>query len=111
MKVIWLRQSAVQHGRKGYRHVLWYTYLPDGVLVKTVFTERGPECCRYVADPKSDKKAACRQKIGKTYNTSDSLVVTDPTTNLALFGLSMGEQTGSPSFPKAVIVCGALLGD
>lgn len=31
----------------------------------------------------------------KTYNTKDSLVVTDPTTDLALTGLSMGERTGS----------------
>ncbi|KAK1573926.1 uncharacterized protein LY79DRAFT_524902, partial [Colletotrichum navitas] len=31
----------------------------------------------------------------KTYNTKDSLVVTDPTTSLALTGLSMGERTGS----------------
>ena len=30
-----------------------------------------------------------------TYNTRDSLVVTDPTTSLALIGLSMGERTGS----------------
>ncbi|KAJ3561162.1 hypothetical protein NPX13_g9052 [Xylaria arbuscula] len=29
-----------------------------------------------------------------TYNTEDSLVVTDPTTNSALTGLSMGERTG-----------------
>ena len=36
--------------------------------------------------PKMDKK---------TYNTRDSLVVTDPTTSLALTGLSMGERTGS----------------
>ena len=34
--------------------------------------------------------------MGKnTYNTKDSLVVTDPTTSLALTGLSMGERTGS----------------
>ncbi|KAK0740264.1 hypothetical protein B0T18DRAFT_417565 [Schizothecium vesticola] len=31
----------------------------------------------------------------KTYNTRDSLVVTDPTTSLAVTGLSMGERTGS----------------
>ncbi|KAK0644392.1 hypothetical protein B0T16DRAFT_331033, partial [Cercophora newfieldiana] len=34
----------------------------------------------------------------KTYNTRDSLVVTDPTTSLALAGLSMGERTGSRVF-------------
>jgi hypothetical protein len=31
----------------------------------------------------------------KTYNTRDSLVVTDPTTSLALTGLSMRERMGS----------------
>ena len=35
------------------------------------------------------------KKNTKTYNTRDSLVVTDPTTSLALTGLSMGERTGS----------------
>ncbi|KAK0613292.1 hypothetical protein B0T14DRAFT_276158 [Immersiella caudata] len=35
------------------------------------------------------------EKSKKTYNTRDSLVVTDPTTSLALTGLSMGERTGS----------------
>ncbi|KAI1438049.1 hypothetical protein GGR50DRAFT_521722 [Xylaria sp. CBS 124048] len=34
----------------------------------------------------------------KTYNTRDSLVVTDPTTSPALTGLSMGERTGSRVF-------------
>ncbi|KAK0641750.1 hypothetical protein B0T16DRAFT_335554 [Cercophora newfieldiana] len=40
----------------------------------------------------SDVEKNSRQK---TYNTRDSLVVTDPTTSLALTGLSMGERTGS----------------
>ena len=39
-----------------------------------------------------------RKKHQKTYNTRDSLVVTDPTTSLALTGLSMGERTGSRVF-------------
>ncbi|KAK2062052.1 hypothetical protein LY76DRAFT_506685, partial [Colletotrichum caudatum] len=34
-------------------------------------------------------------KTKRTYNTRYSLVVTDPTTNPALIGLSMGERTGS----------------
>ena len=34
----------------------------------------------------------------KTYNTRDSLVVTDPTTNPALSGLTKGERTGSRIF-------------
>ncbi|KAH8900525.1 hypothetical protein GQ53DRAFT_862813, partial [Thozetella sp. PMI_491] len=40
--------------------------------------------------PKQKKK-----KKKKTYNTGYSLVVTDPTTNPALTGLSRGERTGS----------------
>ena len=43
--------------------------------------------------PENEKK---RDK--KTYNTRDSLVVTDPTTSLALTDLSMGERTGSRIF-------------
>ena len=35
------------------------------------------------------------QQQKDTYNTGDSLVVTDPTTNPALRSLTMGEQTGS----------------
>ena len=38
------------------------------------------------------KKTTNKQK--KTYNTMYSLVVTDPTTNPALRGLTLGEQTG-----------------
>ncbi|EGO58844.1 hypothetical protein NEUTE1DRAFT_38184, partial [Neurospora tetrasperma FGSC 2508] len=34
----------------------------------------------------------------KTYNTWDSLVVTDPTTSQAIGSLSMGERTGSRVF-------------
>ncbi|KAI3336343.1 hypothetical protein HD806DRAFT_473385 [Xylariaceae sp. AK1471] len=34
------------------------------------------------------------------YNTKDSLVVTDPTTDSALSGLSMGERTGSRVFQR-----------
>jgi hypothetical protein len=35
-----------------------------------------------------------------TYNTGDSLVVTDPTTDPAVVGLSMGERTGSRAFQR-----------
>jgi hypothetical protein len=38
------------------------------------------------------------QKGKKTYNTRDSPVVTHPSTNLAVTGLSMGERTGSRVF-------------
>jgi hypothetical protein len=37
-------------------------------------------------------------KNNKTYNTRDSPVVTHPSTNLAITGLSMGERTGSRVF-------------
>ena len=41
----------------------------------------------------------CRgEKDKKTYNTRDSLVVTDPTTDLALMRLTRGERTGSRTF-------------
>ncbi|EGO58909.1 hypothetical protein NEUTE1DRAFT_38719 [Neurospora tetrasperma FGSC 2508] len=39
-----------------------------------------------------------RLKEKKTYNTWDSLVVTDPTTSQAIGSLSMGERTGSRVF-------------
>ena len=39
-----------------------------------------------------------RTKRSKTYNTRDSLVVTHPTTSLAVAGLSRGERTGSRVF-------------
>ncbi|PTB71993.1 hypothetical protein M440DRAFT_1342914, partial [Trichoderma longibrachiatum ATCC 18648] len=39
-----------------------------------------------------------KKKISKTYNSRCSLVVTHPTTNLPVSGLSMGEQTGPRVF-------------
>jgi hypothetical protein len=45
------------------------------------------------SSPEQQKR--CHKGCKKTYNTKDSLVVTDPTTSLALTGLSMGERTGS----------------
>ena len=50
-------------------------------------------CCRLMDFLQPRKKGE-----KKTYNTRDSLVVTDPTTSLALIGLSMGERTGSRVF-------------
>ena len=43
-------------------------------------------------------KRKVNKKRKKTYNTGDSLVVTDPTTNPALSGLTRGERTGSRVF-------------
>ena len=40
------------------------------------------------------------QKGKKTYNTEDSQVVTDPSTNSALCCLYMGERTGSLVFSR-----------
>ena len=39
-------------------------------------------------------------KKSKTYNTEDSQVVTDPSTNSALCCLYMGERTGSLAFSR-----------
>ena len=59
------------------------------------------EYCRYVSTyvcffGRENTKKYRQQK--KTYNTGDSLVVTDPTTNPALSGLTRGERTGSRAF-------------
>ena len=42
-----------------------------------------------------DRSRSGSQKDKRTYNTRDSLVVTDPTTSLAVSSLSRGERTGS----------------
>jgi hypothetical protein len=47
----------------------------------------------YIDQPLAQSKKGKDQKE-KTYNTRYSLVVTDPTTNPALRGLTMGERTG-----------------
>jgi len=46
-----------------------------------------------------------KRKEQKTYNNRDSLVVTDPTTSLALTDLFMGERTGSRAFLYILVVC------
>ncbi|KAK0709985.1 hypothetical protein B0T26DRAFT_429852 [Lasiosphaeria miniovina] len=38
-------------------------------------------------------RAPVKEEMPKTYNTRDSLVVTHPTTSLAISDLSMGERT------------------
>ena len=52
------------------------------------------QCVQYVEEKNVNKK----REPQKTYNTRDSLVVTHPTTSLAVTGLSMGERTGSRVF-------------
>ena len=46
----------------------------------------------------NNKQKDRKEKAKKTYNTRDSLVVTHPTTSLAVAGLSRGERTGSRVF-------------
>jgi hypothetical protein len=53
---------------------------------------------REVRKKKGKKKA--KKEGTTTYNTRDSPVVTDLTTNLALSDLTLGEQTGSRVFQK-----------
>jgi hypothetical protein len=50
-----------------------------------------------MAPPKLHQKL---KNPAKTYNTRDSLVVTDPTTDLALTRLTRGERTGSRIFAR-----------
>ncbi|KAK0652346.1 hypothetical protein B0T16DRAFT_100923 [Cercophora newfieldiana] len=47
------------------------------------------------AEPITTSTHRRAKKGKKTYNTRDSLVITDPTTSLALARLSRGERTGS----------------
>jgi hypothetical protein len=49
----------------------------------------------YTAAKKKDRPET---QTAKTYNSGDSLVVTDPTTNPPVSGLTMGERTGSRIF-------------
>ncbi|KAI1438177.1 hypothetical protein GGR50DRAFT_535541 [Xylaria sp. CBS 124048] len=59
--------------------------------------------CHFRPEKKEmEAKKDTKKKQSKTYNTRDSLVVTDPTTDLALTGLSMGERTGSRVFHQVV---------
>ncbi|CAF3660452.1 unnamed protein product, partial [Fusarium graminearum] len=49
--------------------------------------------------PRAEQKVQDQQlESAKTYNSGDSLVVTDPTTNPPLTSLTMGERTGSRIF-------------
>ncbi|KAF5677358.1 hypothetical protein FHETE_1871 [Fusarium heterosporum] len=45
-----------------------------------------------------EQKERDKPQKSKTYNSGDSLVVTDPTTNPPLTSLTMGERTGSRIF-------------
>ena len=58
----------------------------DGVSNKCLAARAGTVAKKESNNSKNEKK---------TYNSRCSLVVTDPTTNLPINSLSMGEQTGS----------------
>jgi hypothetical protein len=59
-------------------------------------------------DSSLQSTAACARMLGerdkkttkKTYDTRNSLVVTDPATGLAVAGLSRGERPGSRAFQR-----------
>ena len=60
---------------------------------------RYPHLALRLSKGKGDKRIRGKgNKNIKTYNTGDSLVVTDPTTDPAVASLSMGERTGSRVF-------------
>ena len=56
------------------------------------------DCIVWEKGKREGKRRGKMSKEAKTYSTRDSLVVTDPTTSLAISGLSMGERTGSRVF-------------
>ncbi|KAK2016234.1 hypothetical protein LZ32DRAFT_615573 [Colletotrichum eremochloae] len=80
------------------------TYTPTGVFALQVSKKNeklagNPNWPNWHGFPTSSSLSPSRtKKEAKTYNTRYSLVVTDPTTNPALTGLSMGERTGSRVF-------------
>jgi hypothetical protein len=57
-----------------------------------------PNACRGAASPTPITRGKRKEKDKRTYNTEDSLVVTDPTTSSAVSSLSRGERTGSRAF-------------
>jgi hypothetical protein len=58
------------------------------------------ESSRARGDPKELHVLGSLFTRQKTYNSRYSLVVSDPTTNLPLAGLTKGEQTGSRTLPQ-----------
>ena len=59
-----------------------------------VYSGVGDECHQQ----KRGSTTKSTKMVEETYNTRDSLVVTHPTTSLAVTDLSMGERTGSRAF-------------
>jgi hypothetical protein len=68
---------------------------PTNLLFSTHLDTRLSKPHRSGVETETRWISAKKGKGPKTYNTRDSLVVTDPTTSLAVAGLSMGERTGS----------------
>ncbi|KAI1384326.1 uncharacterized protein F4822DRAFT_419409 [Hypoxylon trugodes] len=56
-----------------------------------------PGSGEYIDDTNKEMPYRNVKKV-KTYNTRDSLIVTDPTTSLAISSLSRGDRTGSRAF-------------
>ena len=69
--------------------LLWHGWLSDCLLVG-LFEDIE---CTYESKGRGKK-----ENKKKAYNSRYSLVVTDPTTNQPLSGLTMGERTGSRIF-------------
>ena len=65
-----------------------------------IIPSRDGEGCRHPRDVIGGRLGGVLWFINakKTYNSGDSLVVTDPTTNPPVSGLTMGERTGSRIF-------------
>ncbi len=66
---------------------------------KTHLTLTPPALTSLFRCPQLNSTRFIMENEKKTYNTRDSLVVTDPTTDLALTDLTRGERTGSRIFP------------
>ena len=82
----------------------------------TTVPEEDEEVSGFLKPELGGESSVSMASYKKTYNTRDSLVVTDPTTSLALTCLSRGEQTGSRvlkwvwSYVMASHSCGAYEG-
>ena len=98
-------QGYIRHLVRGSAHlhatqnatVNWQTEKEQNKRVKEEEKRLYGWVCMYVCMypfPIMDSERIAKKKRN-TYNTRDSLVVTDPITSLAVTGLSMGERTGS----------------
>ncbi|KAI0021430.1 hypothetical protein F4780DRAFT_290493 [Xylariomycetidae sp. FL0641] len=92
--------SSTQETARGTANTYHQEYLPiTSPKTKAHLSSAPPFSSLYTSTraypPKGKRQGTDSPKIKKsTYNTGDSLVVTDPTTDPAVSGLSMGERTG-----------------